>query len=231
MEALRAFLLLTSYSWILASFRSPHYQYKMPTRFGIIRSVERHKLVLWLLAATFTLPAGAADVDARNAEAPGVPNFHIVNEHLYRGGQPAGAGWRSLAKLGVKTVIDLRLESEHSISKEALAVEAAGMIYISQPMSRLAAPTNEEISKILTLLNSSEKWPVFIHCRRGADRTGTVIACYRIVHNQWASDEALQEARTYGMSRLEVGMKHFIQNFHLDGAAGEAGSQISADQR
>jgi tyrosine-protein phosphatase SIW14 len=198
----------------------------MRARFGIIRTVERHKLVIWLVAATFTLPAGAADV-----EAVGVPNFHIVNQHLYRGGQPADAGWSSLAKLGVKTVIDLRLESEHSISQEALAVKAAGMIYISQPMARLTAPTNEEILKILAMLDSNEKWPVFIHCRRGADRTGTVIACYRIVHNQWASDKALGEARTYGMSRLELGMKHFIQNFHMNGAAGEGSSELSASQR
>jgi tyrosine-protein phosphatase SIW14 len=193
--------------------------------------VERHKLVIWLVAATFARHAGAADDIARNVEAPGVPNFHMVNEHLYRGGQPAAAGWRSLAKLGLKTVIDLRLASEHSISQEALAVEAAGMIYISQPMAGLAAPTNEEILKILAMLDSNEKWPVFIHCRRGADRTGTVIACYRIVHNQWASDEALREARTYGMSRLELGMKHFIQNFHLDGAAGEGSSEVSVSQR
>jgi tyrosine-protein phosphatase SIW14 len=198
----------------------------MRARFGIIRTVERHKLVIWLVAATFTLPAGAADV-----EAVGVPNFHIVNQHLYRGGQPADADWSSLAKLGVKTVIDLRLESEHSISQEALAVKAAGMIYISQPMARLTAPTNEEILKILAMLDSNEKWPVFIHCRRGADRTGTVIACYRIVHNQWASDKALGEARTYGMSRLELGMKHFIQNFHMNGAAGEGSSELSASQR
>jgi tyrosine-protein phosphatase SIW14 len=208
----------------------------MRARFGIIRTVERRKLVVWLVAAILTLPAGAADVEARNVEArnveaPGIPNFHIVNEHLYRGGQPADAGWRSLAKLGVKTVIDLRLENEHSISREGIAVEAAGMTYISQPMARLVAPTNEEILKILTLLDSREKWPVFIHCRRGADRTGTVIACYRIVHNQWASDQALQEARTFGMSRLELGMKHFIQNFHLDGAADEASSELSASHR
>ncbi len=170
--------------------------------------MERRTLVLWLGAWIFALPLGAADI-----EAPGVPNFHQVNEHLYRGGQPADAGWSNLAKLGVKTVIDLRLASEHSINREARAVERAGMVYVSQPMARLQAPTHEEIRKILSLLDSSAQWPVFIHCRRGADRTGTVIACYRIAHYQWANEEALREARTYGLSPLEVGMRHFIQNF------------------
>jgi tyrosine-protein phosphatase SIW14 len=187
--------------------------------------MERRILVLWVTALMFTLPAGAADI-----EATGVPNFHQVNEHLYRGGQPTDIGWSSLAKLGVKTVIDLRPSSEHSISKESRAVEAAGMLYVSQPMAGLSAPTQEKILKILALLDSSAQWPVFIHCRRGVDRTGTVIACYRIVHFQWANEEALNEARTYGMSRLELGMKHFIHNFHIDSQTGEIDSELSAGQ-
>ncbi len=178
-------------------------------------------LILGLAAGLFVLPAEAADI-----EAPGVPNFHAVNAHLYRGGQPVDAGWGSLARLGVKTVIDLRPSSEHSIDKEARAVEAAGMVYVSRPLAGLSAPSNEEIRDILALLDSSQQWPIFVHCRRGADRTGTVIACYRIAHHQLANEEALREARTYGLSRLEVGMKHFIQNFHMDGS-----SEVAAGER
>ena len=103
----------------------------------------------------FAFPVSAADLDA-----PGGPNFHQVNQHLYRGGQPADTAWSSLAKLGVKTVIDLRPASEHSLSQEARIVEAAGMVYVSQPMAPLAAPTNEEIRKILSLLDSSAQWQI-----------------------------------------------------------------------
>jgi tyrosine-protein phosphatase SIW14 len=188
--------------------------------------VNRRAAVLYLAASLFTLPTEAGDI-----EAPGVPNFHQVNEHVYRGGQPGDAGWSSLAKLGIKTVIDLRPASEHSISSEARIVEARGMVYVSQPMARLSAPTNDEILKILTLLDSSAQWPVFVHCRRGADRTGTVIACYRIAHDECANEEALREARTYGMSRLELGMKHFIQNFHIDHPSGETDSAPSTGRR
>jgi tyrosine-protein phosphatase SIW14 len=201
-----------------------HHRLKLTCDNG--RTVEWRALVLWLAASTFALSAGAADI-----EAPGVPNFHSVNEHVYRGGQPADAGWSSLAKLGVKTVIDLRPASEHSINKEERAVEAAGMRYVSEPLARLAAPTKEEIFKILTLLDSSAQWPVFIHCRRGADRTGTVIACYQIAHNQLANEEALREAMKYGMSRLELGMKHFIQNFHIDSPIGENGPEVFDSHR
>jgi hypothetical protein len=57
-----------------------------------------------------------------------------------------------------------------------------------------------------------------------------VIACYRIAHNQLANEEALREARWYGLSRLEVGMKHFIQNFHIDSAASADPTEVDAAQ-
>jgi tyrosine-protein phosphatase SIW14 len=192
----------------------------MPQGFVIIDIVERRKLILSLGTVLFALPACAADIEVR-----GVPNFHAVNDHLYRGGQPADAAWKSLATLGVKTVIDLRVAAEHSIDEEAKAVEAAGMHFVSYPMGRLAAPSNVDIAKILALLDSNAAWPVFLHCRRGADRTGTVIACYRITHDGWSNQEALKEARSYGMSALEVGMKHFIQSFHITDLPSDASAE------
>lgn len=145
------------------------------------------------------------------AETPAIPNFHQVNEHIYRGGQPAPEAWQSLAKMGVKTVIDLRREDEHSTGEEAQAVAAAGIKYVNVPMKGVVAPTDEQIAKVLALLDS--EGPVFVHCRRGADRTGTVIACYRMTHDGWQQKQALQEAKSFGMSFTQVGLKHYISAF------------------
>ncbi len=145
-------------------------------------------------------------------KAPGVGNFRQVNNHLYRGAQPASAGYKSLAKLGIKTIIDLRGGEGHAEAEKKL-VQAAGMRYVSVPMSSVSAPSDEQISEVLTLLDDSAGWPVFVHCQRGADRTGTVIACYRIAHDQWQNDKALAEAKLYGIRWFEHAMQEYILHF------------------
>jgi tyrosine-protein phosphatase SIW14 len=128
--------------------------------------------------------------------AAGVPNFHQVNDHVYRGAQPTGQGFQSLAKLGVKTVIDLREAGDRSISESKL-VEAAGMRYITIPFQGMSAPSPSNVAKVLALFDDASAGPVFVHCRRGADRTGTVVACYRIAHDHWDNQKALQEAELH----------------------------------
>jgi len=145
----------------------------------------------------------------------GVPNFHQVNEHVYRGAQPSDSGWASLAHLGVKTVIDLRLENEHPTKLEAQAVEAAGMRYVNIPMHGVVAPSDEQVAKVLALLDSNADGSVFVHCRRGADRTGTVIACYRMTHDGWDNQKAFKEAKSYGMSWTQFGMKRYVHSFQI----------------
>jgi tyrosine-protein phosphatase SIW14 len=115
--------------------------------------------------------------------------------------------------LGVKTVIDLRLEDEHPTKQEAKAVEAAGMRYFNVPMHGVVAPSDEQVARVLALLDSSADGSVFVHCRRGADRTGIVVACYRMLHDGWDNQKAFKEAKSYGMSWLQLGMKHYLMNF------------------
>jgi len=166
-------------------------------------------------AGTIGLPGESADV----------PNFQKVNEEVYRGAQPTEQGFKRLAGLGIKTVIDLRQIGEHSQGDEQKAVEANAMRYVSVPMKGMSTPTNEQVSTVLALLEDKAAEPVFVHCRRGADRTGTVIACYRISHDHWDNEKALSEARSYGMSWFERAMQHYVLRYE------PAGSSASRDQQ
>src|SRR5271154_5010695 len=99
--------------------------------------------------------------------AQGIKNFYQVDEHVYRGAQPDKDGFNYLAKLGVRTVINLRGTGARSRQEEKL-VTAAGMGYINVPMTGLTPPTDVEIHKILAVLEDNDTGPVFVHCKRGA---------------------------------------------------------------
>jgi tyrosine-protein phosphatase SIW14 len=141
----------------------------------------------------------------------GVANFHEVDPNVYRGAQPSLEGFRSLAALGVKTIVDLR--GDDRLPEEQKEVEDLGLRYISVPMSGLTAPTDEQIANILAVFDAADTAPVFVHCREGKDRTGTVVACYRISHDHWANDKALAEAKGYGMSPFQHPRKKYILGF------------------
>lgn len=161
-----------------------------------------------LLGIVCTRASSAAD-----APPPaGLPRFAQINEHLYRGAQPSPAGLKSLTKLGVRAVIDLRGGGERSLTEEKQVV-ALGMKYYSIPLHALSAPTDQQITTILSLIEDSENWPVFVHCERGRDRTGTVMACYRIRHDHWPNERALAEAHDRGLSSVERAMRAYILHF------------------
>lgn len=182
-----------------------------------MQSPRKLQLLTPLALAFLSSPAFGAEA---TVQALGIPNFHQVNDHVFRGAQPTEQGWDSLAKLGVKVVIDLRRENEdgeHSIAGEAKAVQAAGMRYVNVPMNGIVAPREADVAKVLDLLNGAD--PVFVHCKLGKDRTGTVIACYRISHDEWKNKKALDEAKSIGLHWVEVGMKSYISRYSAPNVA------------
>lgn len=162
-----------------------------------------HLLLLLISAISLCLAAELPPVH--------VTNFDKVNDQVYRGGAPSAVGLEELGAMGVKTIIDLRGSSEGT-EPEKQAAEKLKLKYINIPLGEFSAPSNAQIQQILTLLQGSSGI-VFVHCRRGKDRTGTVVACYRIQHDGWKNRQALEEAKAHGMSSLEWAMRSYILHF------------------
>ncbi|MEP6848342.1 MAG: protein tyrosine phosphatase family protein [Acidobacteriota bacterium] len=142
-----------------------------------------------------------------------LPNFGSVSPVLYRGGQPTEAGIIELARRGVKTVVNLRGEDSNA-RKEKLRVQKAGMNYVGIPMADWGKPRIADLDEVLRLIEQNEGQPIFVHCRRGADRTGAVIAAYRITHDGWTAKKALNEAEEYRMGWWQFPKKKFIKHFY-----------------
>ena len=165
-------------------------------------------------AATFSITVSLTLASAwAGSQNESLPNFQRVNDHIYRGAQPTDEGFTELARLGIKTVIDLRQIGEHSQADEQKVVTSLSMRYVSVPMMGMSTPKDDQVSEVLTLLSDTTSGPVFVHCKRGADRTGMVVAVYRISQDGWENKKALSEAKSYGMSFFERAIQHYVMNY------------------
>jgi len=140
--------------------------------------------------------SGTRHAFAQKLSLKGVPVFAQVTPTLYRGAQPTEEGFRNLAKMGVKIVIDQR----GSRDKEREQVTKLGMQYVAIPW-HCPLPEDTVFARFLTLLRGNPGAKVFIHCLSGEDRTGMQIAAYRMAEQGWSAQEAKDEMEAFGFSR------------------------------
>ena len=165
-----------------------------------------------------------------------INNFGQVSGTIYRGAQPTQAQFAELKEIGVAVVLDLREDFERQ--QEAAACVALGMQHVNVPIGNqnipiigelgILPPTKEQVQQAMCILIKwrenmeglpmTRQWAksagfVFIHCAHGADRTGAIVAAYRILHDKWTATQAMTEARHYGINPAQVLIKEWIENF------------------
>jgi protein tyrosine/serine phosphatase len=178
---------------------------------GVLR--HRAKALSTAIASFLFLMAPAARAEAVALSYAELPNFHEVDAHLFRGGQPAAGGVQRLKELGIRTIVNLRYERD-VVKAEETEATAAGIRYFNIPMYGLNRPTDAQVARILKLIDDPANRPVFVHCKAGSDRTGAIVACYRIASAEWTAEQAIREAFNYGMMRVEYAKRAFIREFY-----------------
>jgi protein tyrosine phosphatase (PTP) superfamily phosphohydrolase (DUF442 family) len=147
-------------------------------------------------------PDGSSpSVIAQKISITGVRNAGKVSEHLYRGAQPHLTDLSELKKLGVTTIIDLRAESSATAELERILAELLGMHFLRIPIGGFSTPNNSDLAQFFRVLSDSPPHTIFIHCEFGEDRTGVMIASYRIAFERWSADQALSEMLAFGFNR------------------------------
>jgi tyrosine-protein phosphatase SIW14 len=172
-----------------------------------------------LLALSLSTPvfARTSHADTRtginDASTIRIDNFGRVNSNYYRGAQPKGHDYADLAKLGVKTFINLT--SDDAMTNEKAMVEEAGMAYFQIPMTTHKAPTPAQLSDFLRVVNDPASQPLYVHCVGGRHRTGVMTAVYRMTRDGWTADQAFKEMKQYkfGADFLHPEFKEFVYGY------------------
>jgi protein tyrosine/serine phosphatase len=170
---------------------------------------------LVILLAPILMPVQTRAADAR----PPIERFMQVDGRLYRGAQPDLEGFKYLRDLGIGTIINLRLRKDAERLKEREQVESLGMKYVNIPIedgnffTRSRIIPEEAILAFFQAIDAAAPGKVFVHCHRGADRTGALVGFYRIVRHQWDGLRAYAEAREIGMRSWYKGLQRQIEDF------------------
>ncbi len=149
---------------------------------------------------------------AEPMQVQGLPNLFKVCDNLYRGAEPTAEGLQELKKLGIRTVIDLREPNGNQAGMAEL-----GLTYEHIPMTAFHVK-DDNVVQFLRIAGDSSHAPMFVHCKRGADRTGLMCAIYRIAFQGWTKDQAIAEM-TQGGFRFNHGYQNvvnYIRDVNVD---------------
>ena len=133
---------------------------------------------------------------ARKLAVEGVPNLGEVTPTLFRGAQPTRQGFQKLAEMGITIVVDLRERGRDSERKQ---VTKLGMRFVEMPWMCFH-PKDTDMAQFLRLLRDNRGKKVFVHCQTGDDRTGMMVAAYRMAEQGWTAEEAMKEMEAYGFT-------------------------------
>ncbi len=179
----------------------------------------RNKIVLFVFFSLLFLqqcsrPPGDVEGNrpgewATAIQREGLSNLYKVSDRLYRGAQPEKRGFEELKKMGIKTIVNLR-----GSEKDLKHITGKGFNYYHIPVNTLF-PKREEFEYFLEIVSKPENRPVFVHCKHGADRTGTAVALYRIKVQDWDVEKAVDEMvhGGYNFHRIHQQLKRFVRKF------------------
>jgi len=165
--------------------------------------------ILALVLALFVSPA--PQQAATPQAPPDIRNFLQVTPDFCTGAQPRPEHFAMLKSRGVKTVLNLRVPTEHRAEEEKATVEAAGMKYVNIPVN-YKEPTDADVDAFLKVTDDPANRPMFVHCT-AAIRVGGFWLIRRVVRDGMTWDAALEEAKKVGLlnaPHLEEFAKSYI---------------------
>lgn len=162
-------------------------------------------LVFFLSSLTQAASAQPNPVSCQHPLDANIANSCVVaDEALWRGARPTPDAATALVNLGVGTVVSLELLND---DKEAFraAQPADGIVrdigYFQirdwEPFAVVAPQKVDEHVAEFIAITRTQPAPIYVHCRSGQNRTGIMVAAYRIF-NGADIEQTIAEMEKYG---------------------------------
>ena len=192
---------------------------------------RRILLLLVLFLSGFSAQGASGRIPARPAEwaiavsGTSVENLYRIEDGLYRGAQPTSAGVRELTALGVRSVLDL---AGGARDESLLRDNSVKLFHV--PMSAWGLH-DDLVLKALRIMADPQNRPLMIHCRLGADRTGAMVALYRVVVLGWSKSEAVREMNQggYHHGALWRNLDEYVLNADVETLRRELGFVVAVE--
>jgi protein tyrosine phosphatase (PTP) superfamily phosphohydrolase (DUF442 family) len=141
-------------------------------------------------------------------------NFGVTNDGIYRGAQPDLDELQRLKDAGIATIINFR-DNEEAVEAEAAVCATLGLTHHNLPWSGHDKNIDPAlVERFLEILDDPANLPAFVHCHRGAERTGTMLAVYRMERDGWTAEQAYREMKQYRFRSLWFGnLKDFVLEY------------------
>jgi protein tyrosine/serine phosphatase len=113
-------------------------------------------------------------------------NFHKVDEKIYRSAQPSAEEFKALYDYGIRYELNLRQIHDDDEKLKGIDIKSHHIRVNTSEMSY-----DQLVEAVSYLVQTDDK--TLVHCLHGSDRTGTVIAAYRIGVQGWSKEKAIDE--------------------------------------
>ncbi|KAF9161481.1 tyrosine-protein phosphatase required for protection against superoxide stress (By similarity) [Actinomortierella ambigua] len=144
-------------------------------------------------------------------------NFGMIEEDLYRSGQPNELNFPFLEKLALKTVVWLAPEEPNQrfldfVDDQDIQLYHLGVV---SSMNAWDPITEEVVMEASELILNPKNYPMIIMCNLGRHRTGTIVGCLRKLQ-RWNLTSIFEEYRRYAGPKVRVLNEQFIELFDTD---------------